>query len=85
MDVRSLEVEVLTTNQKNCVLCVIVFWGTCLAVVGTAVLGHSTLSINKEAVSAALLRQGCLVSLSDESVQLRLLTADGLHKLNTDT
>lgn len=63
------------------------FCFTCLAVVGTAVLGHSTLSVNKEAVSATLLWQGCLVALGDEGVQLRLLTADGLHKLreHTDT
>lgn len=49
--------------------------------VGAAVLGHGTLAIHQEAIPAAFLRQGCLVSLSDEGVQLSLLTADGLHKL----
>lgn len=54
--------------------------------VGTAILGHGTLAVHQEAVPAALLRQRRLVPLSDEGVQLSLLTADGLHKLmgNTD-
>lgn len=60
---------------------------TYLAMVGTAVLCHGTLAVDQEAVPAALLRQSCLVSLSNEGVQLSLLTADGLHKLigNTHT
>lgn len=49
--------------------------------VGTAVLGHGTLAVHQEAVPATLLRQGCFIPLSDEGVQLGLLTADGLHKL----
>lgn len=49
--------------------------------VGTAVLGHSTLAVHQETVPATLFRQGCLVTLSNEGVQLSLLTADGLHKL----
>lgn len=53
--------------------------------VGAAVLGHGTLAVHQEAVPAALLGQGCLVSLSDEGVQLGLLTADGLHKLMGNT
>lgn len=53
--------------------------------VGAAVLGHSTLAINQEAVPAALLGQSCLVTLSDEGVQLSLLTADSLHKLKENT
>lgn len=51
----------------------------------TAVLGHGTLAVHQEAVPAALLGQSCLVPLSDEGVQLRLLTADGLDKLMTNT
>lgn len=54
---------------------------TYLAVVGAVVLGHSALTVHQEAVPAALLRQGRLVSLRNESVQLSLLTADGLDKL----
>lgn len=53
--------------------------------VGAAVLGHGTLAVHQEAVPAALLGQGCLVSLSDEGVQLGLLTADCLHKLVGNT
>lgn len=53
--------------------------------VGAAVLGHGTLAVHQEAVPATLLRQGCLVSLSYEGVQLSLLTADGLHKLMGNT
>lgn len=55
--------------------------GTCLAVVGTAVLGHGALAVHQEAVPAALLGQSCLVSLGDEGVQLSLFAADGLHEL----
>lgn len=58
---------------------------TYLAVVGTAVLGHSTLPVHKETVPAALLRQGSLISLSNKGVQLSLLTADGFHKLKGNT
>lgn len=53
--------------------------------VGTAVLCHGTLAVDQEAVPAAFLRQSCLVSLSNEGVQLSLLTADGLHKLIGNT
>lgn len=53
--------------------------------VGAVVLGHGTLAVHQEAVPATLLGQGCLVSLSDEGVQLGLLTADGLHKLMGNT
>lgn len=63
----------------------VALWGrfTHLAVVGAAVLGYSTLPVHQEAVSPALLGQGRLVALGDEGVQLALLTADGLYKLNT--
>lgn len=54
---------------------------THLAMVGAAVFCHSTLTVHQEAVSAAFLGQGRLVSLCDEGVQLGLLTADGFHKL----
>lgn len=49
--------------------------------VGTAVLGHGALAVHQEAVPAALLRQGRLVTLCDKRVQLSLLAADGLHEL----
>lgn len=55
--------------------------GTDLAMVGAAVLGHGALAVHQEAVPAALLGQGRLVTLGDEGVQLGLLAADGLHKL----
>lgn len=52
-----------------------------LAVVGTAVLGHGTLTVHQEAVPPPLLGQSVLVALSDVVVQLALLVADGLHIL----
>lgn len=55
--------------------------GTHLAVVGAAVLGHGALAVHQEAVPAAFLGEGRLVSLGDEGVQLGLLAADGLHEL----
>lgn len=52
-----------------------------LDVVGTAVLGHSALTVHQEAVPPPLLGQSVLVALSDVAVQLALLIADGLHIL----
>lgn len=54
---------------------------THLAMVGTAVLGHGTLSVHQEAVPPPLLRQCCFIALGDEGVQVSLLAADSLHIL----
>lgn len=52
--------------------------------VGAAVLGHGALAVHQEAVPAALLGQGRLVTLGDEGVEFGLLAANGLHKLSTN-
>lgn len=52
-----------------------------LAMIGSAGLGHGTLTVHQEAVPPPLLRQSVLVALSDVAVQLTLLIADSFHIL----
>lgn len=55
-----------------------------LGVVGSRILGHSTLLLHQEAEPPALLSERCLVAVRHVVLQLTLLVADGIDVLGAE-